>query len=155
MVGSQQLQYDRKYLRSPGIKLEEAYGKRDAGQFDHQWEPRCHARVSREAIRGRTQERTWPKWRNPVFSSVKRLRKRCTYSASLVSSTHKPAERLWVENEEQQNERTMSFYKKLVASDMTLATSVERLRKRCSLKALCCNSFLILVHLFCSYEANH
>ena len=28
-------------------------------------------------------------------------------------------------NEEQQNERTMSFYKKLIASDMTLATSCQ------------------------------
>ena len=33
-------------------------------------------------------------------------------------------------SEEQQNERTMSFYKKLVASDMTLATSCLVLTKK-------------------------
>ena len=46
-----------------------------------------------------------------------------------IANQHK---HLLVENEEQQNERTMSVYKKLVASDMTFAASVGCLQKRCT-----------------------
>jgi len=42
---------------------------------------------------------------------------------AVLFSQSKPAQRLLCESEEQQNERTASFYKKLAASDMALAAS--------------------------------